>query len=140
MLVAALLLGTSSADNAGSPLPQAEMCVLLEQSITKLGHDVGSPEAVAAAAEAAPSASMPAVAVRQRGLRFSGPWGRCRIRLAPGAVATTVEEVRVDRDGLTAMVAGGWIAGPLLGSGGECWFRKGATGWQLVGCLNTWAV
>ena len=102
---------------------------------------MGDPAEVAEASKVAAALDQShSIAFKQRGLRFRGPWGRCKVTSPLGSFVRELEQVRFSADGSFAVVSGGWIAAELLGSGGECYFRKGATGWAMVGCANTWAV
>ncbi len=122
-------------------IAQPDVCAVIDQAITRLGDDVGDPAEVAEASKVAAALDHSrSIAFKQQGLRFRGPWGRCRVTSPPGSFFRMVEQVRFSEDGSFAVVSGGWIAAELLGSGGECYFRKTASGWAIIGCANTWAV
>jgi hypothetical protein len=141
LLVTLLIALTTPSSSSEVLLSESEMCSLVEQSVIRLGQDIGDSEEIDQASKAAATIDESRrVDLKQRGTRFRGRWGECRISVPRGTITSRVDDVRVAPGGRLAIVSGGWVGGELLGSGGECYFNKDGPGWRLIGCLNTWSL
>lgn len=117
---------------------QADVCTWLEAALNHVARDPDDNVELRAIEDAGlDSEARFEIAFVQDRSDFQGAWGACTT-VSKDRFPIDIEEILISPDGSLAAVWGGWMAAPLLGKGGVCYFRRATVQWRRIGCLTTW--